>query len=467
MINESRSDVAYYPGETITFTGVESSQCYNYEYNPIVHQYPGHFYATKEEMYTPNSKGPRKIWKDFEHYKAFRTSESISGPLPVATSGFATYGGNFCHYAGFGHGGRFGTVGYDGNSQNVRPLGEPGLPVEGLPAYRVYRSDGGFIPPPDNLEKLKALSAKTMLPSIKAELSALNSIIELKDFHSLPRTVSNLYSFLTRTFGGSSGGGSTLRHMFHPSGDGYLQAKFNVLPLLSDIAGIQHAILSTKRAIDNLLIRTRTVQTRHFAYNWDEFSDGAEQSSDAYLFFGTSENFPSFFWQYNGCYLSRTVRNSPSRFHAEIEYNYTLSRYEIENAQLLGFLDAFGVNANAAIIWNALPWSFVVDWVLGVSRWLDDHKTLNLEPKVVIRRYLWSVTRERQLFLRKNSLKLNGFPYGAVRSLTLPTVNESAYRRSNDSLEVNSLTSSGLSPTEISLGAALVIPRKWRPRKRH
>lgn len=45
-----------------------------------------------------------------------------------------------------------------------------------------------------------------------------------------------------------------------------------------------------------------------------------------------------------------------------------------------GMLDALGVELNPRIIWDSLPFTFVIDWFLGVGAWLEGFKidTLNL-----------------------------------------------------------------------------------------
>lgn len=459
----TRSDVGYSAPFSVTYSARNLGDGYPYTYPTGVFQKPGHFFSTLEEEYTPNSIGSRRLWKDFEHYKAFRSfSDTGTGGVPCVARIFE-YEPHL--YDGITDNPRFGAFGYDSGGNQVRPFGEPGLPVNGLPEYRVYRSDGGFIPPPSNIDNLKAKSERTMLPGIKAELSAINSLIELKDFKSLIHTLSNLSNLLRMRFTTATSG-RTLRQIVGGGADGFLQAQFNIFPLLSDIAGIQQAILKTKERVDALLRQSQMVQTRHYSVSVDEFNDSSDYSEGYYLWRQPTEMSSAFIQGTYG-YLTRQVFNDPSRFHAEIEYSFSLSRYEVENAQLLGLLDALGINLNPSIIWNAIPWSFVVDWVIGVGRYLSDHgTTLNLDPQVYIRRYLWSIRRSRIVNVQRNVGNL--YPgYGSpARSVALCSVRETAYRRANASLSESSFEASGLSLREIALGAALLVPRKWTPHRR-
>jgi hypothetical protein len=151
-----------------------------------------------------------------------------------------------------------------------------------------------------------------------------------------------------------------------------------------------------------------------------------------------------------------------AEFHAQVEYNFWFTRFQTENAQWLGLLDALGVNLNPAIIWNAIPWTFVIDWVVDISRWLDQRKVLNLEPAVNISRYMWSWKFSRTVRLRiaansELSPEFQGYVY-------LPDLVETIYRRDLQLPTYSQfLTGSGLSSKELSLGVALAITR----RKRH
>lgn len=49
---------------------------------------------------------------------------------------------------------------------------------------------------------------------------------------------------------------------------------------------------------------------------------------------------------------------------------------------LRGLLDTLGVELNPRIIWEAIPFSFVVDWFFGVGRWLERFKFDALELPV-------------------------------------------------------------------------------------
>ncbi len=46
---------------------------------------------------------------------------------------------------------------------------------------------------------------------------------------------------------------------------------------------------------------------------------------------------------------------------------------------LAAYLDALGFELNPRIIWDAVPFTFVLDWFFGIGSWLERHKYDTLE----------------------------------------------------------------------------------------
>lgn len=339
----------------------------------------------------------------------------------------------------------------------------------GLPGFDIPRPDGGFVPPPDSLDLLLQRGVTAMMPKIKSELSLVNSLIELKDFLTLRGTIESVKEIVMTKF--TLRHGLPLRDLFRAKSDVYLQYRFNIAPLLSDISGIYRSLTRVERRVNDFVSRSGRPRTSHFEMRLSESSENASEVVQCLPV--------DFKWVPNGTpigafsnigptFEQRLTETEPTTFHVQIQYNYNYTNYQLVHAQVLGMLDSLGFNLNPAIIWNALPWSFVVDWVFGVSRWLDRFKVAALEPKINILRCLWSVKRRRRIqVLGTSAYYLNDVdPATPPASLARPTVVETAYRRSNFSMTGSLIESSGLSPTEISLGAALVLSRRRRPKPR-
>jgi hypothetical protein len=149
-------------------------------------------------------------------------------------------------------------------------------------------------------------------------------------------------------------------------------------------------------------------------------------------------------------YSRRIVEYPIRKFHATMEYSYKVSNLSPLIDEGAALLDVLGINLNPAIIWNAVPWSFVIDWLIGIGRWLDNFKVRNLEPVTHIHQYCYSIHIRRVTTL--------GLGWNAIHDVA--RITEDAYKRIRTVPDyILAIKSSGLNPKEFSLAAALGISR--------
>jgi hypothetical protein len=417
---------------------------------PVAKLYPG-YTRFKESLLTDDSENHR-IWKTCEHYKCSLVpgSGDMSPEVSIDIGDTTTLHRSVIESPSGLYTGAFGTFG-EFNS--------------GLPTYYSPRDDGGFVPPPSDLDSLVSHALRAMMPKIKAELSVVNSLIELKDILTFRSTIEGVKNTIQRFITKKS---VPLRDLFRTKADVYLQYKFNIAPLLSDISGIYRSLADTERRINDLVNRSGRVRISHFTRSLTE-SDVPE-SSTGRLSCGVVKGYPSLVGEaqiWSNIEERRYTSIDPATFHVQVQYNYNYTGYQVEHARLLATLDALGVNLDPSIIWNAIPWSFVVDWVFGVGRYLDSIKVGNMDPKINILQCLWSYKRSRRILVTGTvySAENLGEPPSLTSHFVRPVVVESAYRRQVFSPSGSSIESSGLTPTEFSLGAALVLSQRRRPKR--
>lgn len=463
MITLSTTDTIPAWGHDLHFVSLDPDKVLYPDYTEPFLVYPIHRFTQKirkEQDRTFDNHSRRGIWKHFENYKLVSGVSSIPVTIwnkqrghPPAHVYAATVPSAYALYWQWSPSGG-----------PVEPFGEAGKLNLGLPPFYLEQETGRFVTPPSTLGSLYTTAMQNIIPAIKSDLSLINSVIELKDFKSLPRMLVQLKSAipLIRKFFTYYDASRPARELSKTSAGAFLQWKFAIAPLLSDLAAIRAAISSYERKITSLVARTGGKQTRHFTWRWNEFDDVDETSSGG---------FPQPWLGQNGCVLydcRRKVRYRPSEFHAEVEFNYNYTQYQQQHAVVLGLLDALGVNFNPAIIWNALPWSFVVDWFVKVANQLEQFKIRNLEPQINIHQFLWSIKRVR-------TIECDVGPSPAVTELegtldrsrtSLPVVREEAYGRFLDHPIASSIELSGLSSMEFTLGAAIVIAQGRRRKRR-
>jgi len=423
-------------------------------------------YTESHEVMTPNSSKDRKAWKSFQHYKCWLSSPPTMQEATVSTDWNTRFAdGHYWYHQ---------STSRDPFAFFCNEYGAAGTPTNGLPQWYVSGEDDGFVPRPSNIDDLKTTAYRRMIPHIKSELSLINTIIELKDLPSLPRTIANIAqfgSFLVRNLHRNLPRiGQTLRQALRTGSDGYLQVQFNILPLLSDISGISTALANYQKRINALIDQQGKRRVKHFSLPLQEYADPAAVST-TFQPPGSPPYWGSTRWSYAMSHAVRYVYTEPTIFHAQIEYNFNFTQFQLANARVLGLLDQLGVNLNPAIIWNALPWSFVVDWVISVQRWLTGFKQGNMDPVINIRRFLWSIKRQRRITVVRSLERPKYYaetPAVIIRppEIPYPSLNEVAYRRTVEAPDANSLLASGLTPKEFSLAAALVLSR-GRHYRRH
>jgi len=447
---------SFYP---TTYSAVDTNPAIHFGPPQVTVAYLSPSYDELFEARSVNGPGSFDTWKSWSHYK--RTCESSGGGFGSALVAsdlgntlvwldIARPSGPFVLY-----GGGFGPAG--AMTTGLAPLYDP--------------SHGtSFVPAPADLNGLIAASLQSMLPNLRPQLSLVNSIIELKDFKSVKGSIKGILS-LPKLLLRKKKRFKDIHELLKVAADLYLQYKFNIAPLVSDINGIIRAVKETEKRLNGLISRSGGRRTCHYVRRFIEYPDpDIEYASPGHV---------ASFYKLDGTqHVSggtltdrRQVITQPTEFHAEIQYNYNYTEYQLEHARVLGLLDSLGVNLNPAIVWNAIPWSFVVDWLVGVSQWLGQQRIGFMDPKTNILQYLWSVKRTRLTQVTTTVVNPKFVDWWVDRSayapesITHPVVRETSYRREAGLPTASLLTTSGLNSTEFTLGAALVITRKRQRKK--
>ena len=333
--------------------------------------------------------------------------------------------------------------GWKGNNLNPSPapylvFGSSDNPIAGLPVLWAGLEGGPYASFPSG-SLTAALNA--MLPGIRPQASLINSIYELKDMKTLPKSWKHLndaldsLNFLLKSKPHKPYW--TLRRILKGPADVNLQNKFNVRPLLQDIVTVSNAVNNVRNKLKQLKAESSKPQSRHWGC-----SLGLRDSDDSYACSYTQVQNPSV-----GS-IRRVVNYATQRFTATIEYSYELPDGSDEELLYRGLTDYLGLNLSIQTIWNAIPWSFVVDWVVGIGPWLGQFTQRQLEVVTHIRSFGWSVKVDRTI---NTYLE----PFGAVTRLR-----EVSYVREPSGVPlVDSLRVSGINSSEFKLAGSLVLTR--------
>jgi len=429
---------------TLTRSTIVPSHSFNYvgtgfgsfptSYSSASLTYPS-YQSVAGELYTEYGKKTDHLCSNYQK----ETSHTLAKPTFCTTTFGSDSVINYVKWTGYEAG-----VIWNSTTQNPS-FGFDGL--GGLNSLSV--SESTFVPFVDD-------AVFNLLPGIKPSMSLLNSLFELKDFRKLPELVSR-FKFAASTLRKlkstrARGKKQTLKMITGLGADAYLTNQFAIQPLLGDLESIVDALTGYKKEVERLLRDEGKIRKAHWvkpcASETNLLPLEQQYTSGAVL---------------QGRYLGDKVRRSVTyvvepTFRAQLVYRYNLRGFEREYAHLWGAMDALGLNLNPAHIWNAIPFSFIVDWVVKVGDTLDRKQMRNIEPITDILRFSWSfkVNQKVEMFTHRSI----GGPVDDGEVKTGETTEAFYYRKPGIPSYDRLLQVSGLNLKEMTLGTAMV-GGKW------
>lgn len=307
---------------------------------------------------------------------------------------------------------------------------------------------------------LSSTALNNMLPSLSGDNSLVNFVLELKDFKQVVRYLSgNVSKKLTalNALTGIRKGDKTLQRLSKM----YLSYSFGWRPLYRDLVSFFESITGFQRRLEELIKRANTPQQRY----WGTWVAGTEQSTVTHSSSGGSNEGLGAAGAGVGQQRvrARTILRETQgvRFHATLRYAYPLPpELTAVGGRLKAFLDVLGVNGNPAILWNAIPFTFIVDWLVNVSGYLERLRVDNIHFVTEIRDFCASAKYSRIVEYQhqnvystySDSPVMVTEPWKATDSC-VKTYYERKIGLPN---YLTSLQTSGLNPREFSLTAALL-----------
>lgn len=233
-----------------------------------------------------------------------------------------------------------------------------------------------------NLVRLKTdteLSAEAldkMMPTLESDLSLTNFLLELRDFKKL-------FSIITESL-------PKLLAAAH------LNYEFGWKPFLGDIQKILNLLGNFDKLLSKLIAEQHQVNVRH-----------------ASIPLPTPEPVNT-----DGFDISVKWKTEPI-YRATMKYSYSLPELSHLQMKVRGALDAFGLDISASVIWEAIPFSFVVDWFIDVQGFLSQFNKPYLEPKIKIIDFCSSIKWDFVAYLAQDFAPhgqlVERFEFGSVR----------------------------------------------------
>lgn len=240
----------------------------------------------------------------------------------------------------------------------------------------------------------KALSAEAyqaMKPSLSSKISLTNFILELGDLKRMFQLFDNRKSLSKNVAGG------------------YLNYQFGWKLFIRDVKTIYTKLANWKQVLALYENGQNSIQVRHWSKVIDKRSGMVSQSNP-------SQYFPM-----------ETDYETVTKYTATMKFRYTVPDIKDKYVKIRALLDILGLKLNAGVVWEAIPYSFVVDWFVNVGDVLDAQSDDLLESEVEILDFCSSIKTETTLKIWGRN-KYSQIEQGAVRHW-VATETSSYYKR--------------------------------------
>lgn len=150
--------------------------------------------------------------------------------------------------------------------------------------------------------------------------------------------------------------------------------QFAVRPTLDDAQAIGRIIDTFKSELSELIRKAGQLQRRHYRRPCDIIDLPAEAVRATGQISGT-------YWIR---YWSRYEWYQRPVYHASCLFDYNASKLRGMLGQLDSLIHSFGVSKMASVIWEAIPYSFAVDWFVSVGDFIDKLEDSILDPLPIV-----------------------------------------------------------------------------------
>lgn len=189
-----------------------------------------------------------------------------------------------------------------------------------------------------------------MQPSLTPSFSLANFLLELTEIKTLFKVFSRSKSLLSNV------------------GSGHLAWSFGWKPFISDLDYLWKTLTQHEKILKDFLAKQGQPQYRRY------------KSSII------SEDFENIYTSpANSDFIVEGTHRT--ELHASLRYTYVVPGVEEEWFKVKAILDMLGLNRPLSVVWEAIPFSFVVDWFFNVGDFIGQAGSDHVESKITVLDY--------------------------------------------------------------------------------
>lgn len=194
---------------------------------------------------------------------------------------------------------------------------------------------------------------ENLKPTMESGFEVTNFILELKELPSL-------FKWWDRSAG-----------FARNASQNSLNYNFGVKPFLSDCQSLYNGLKDYQGRLRAFLDGAKTTQRRHAKFSFNSSIDKEYKYASGFrnpqLYYG---------WTFEG--------ERSSEHYVTMTYRYSVPDMSADEYYIRGLLDTIGLQLDAYVVWNAIPYSFVLDWFFDIGDILKRYRKPWLSPSVRI-----------------------------------------------------------------------------------
>jgi hypothetical protein len=249
-----------------------------------------------------------------------------------------------------------------------------------------------------------------------AELSLVNFLLELKDLHRVVRRIEELSAF--QDWNRLCQLGNLRQYVTRGTlSVDYLNLQFGLCPFTRDVVSIAKALANWRKKLKLLLKRVHKIETIHATIH-QYAAEGSDLPVGQFVYSPVTncDGTPAYDSPAGRLELYRNNRSTP---RVCMKYSILCEDMSEMNVELRGFLSVLGLEWDPVIVWNAIPFSFLLDWIWDISEWLTRWAAKAAALPVKLRVHDFCITWKYNGSLTLSTDHLNRFdPQGEMTSHT-------------------------------------------------
>lgn len=209
-----------------------------------------------------------------------------------------------------------------------------------------------------DIQSLASEAYQAMRPTMSTGTSLTNFLLELRDFRSLFKLWDKTKSLLQN------------------AASGHLNYSFGWKPMIKDITDLITGAAEFDKRFHDFLSRAGSYQHRRF-----------RKKLGGKTFTSATAQLPEMGGNWYGYHVHEYKELT---FASCISYIYSLPQMSYREMRWRAILDTLGLNLKPSQIWQAIPFSFLLDWFWNMTRLLESIESNLLDPKMRVDMCMYS-----------------------------------------------------------------------------